>query len=320
MTGARKVLGMIASDLCEGVAQDKQQAAKPWVHIREFIKLHYGVLAEYEIKASDGAARIIKETVNELRSQPGFKPLTVEPVGEGFRGIVRLAALVAQGNVERVLSFEDPKDVEKEHPENYTLLQNCNLSGKGMLINEAAHLWAQSKEDAGPSKPRVLKVTADGGSVDIPETVVFIAHDGEKERMARLLLRYRIVFREFPRLLATPGTKRCLDKFLEKTLPLKDRLGIDQVGQSRRNVRGPRGGDVIVADEIFRTFEENPNLLGKHEGPVYHVLFFIDHRGFRSPTLDTRLLMRTCTNPTLRVNLLFNSRMAEEWLVRYIEP
>jgi hypothetical protein len=110
-----------------------------------------------------------------------------------------------------------------------------------------------------------------------------------------------------------------LDKFLEATLPDEERLHIMAAGQTRQDVRGARGGDVIVANEIFRVFQENPGLLNENDGPLYHVFFFIDNREFRSPTLDTRMLMRAFTNPELRVNLMFNSSMAEEWLNRYID-
>ena len=318
MKNQRKVLGMLASELCRRIPENEDRDDKAWFHVRKFIRQHHKTLNEYEITATDGTADIIDETSRELEGEPGFEPLTVNRLGSRFRGVVRLAAQVAEGQVDRVLFFEDPEDVQIEHPENYALLRNCNLNGKALLINEAAHLWAANKEGSGPMKPRFVN-SVHNGMDQIPETVVFIAHDREKDRMARLALRYHIVLHWFPRLLATCGTKTYLDKFLKATLPSQERLDITPAGRNRKDLRGARGGDVIVADEIFHIFEGNPGLLNDNEGPLYHVLFFMDDKEFRSPTLDTRILMRAFTNPELRVNLVFNSRMAEEWLDRYID-
>jgi DNA-binding winged helix-turn-helix (wHTH) protein/methylglyoxal synthase len=316
MSTEKQALGIIASDFCKGSGNTQPPIDKPWFHIRKFIRQHHEVLNRFEIYATNGTADIIDETNVELKKE--IRPLKAHRVGHNFTGVVQLAAMVAKGKIDRILFFEDPADVELEHPENYALLRNCNLNGKGLFINEAAHLWAQQMGNLGPMKPRRESGKLNGKNIDIRETVVLIAHDGEKDRLARLMLRYYVVFNRF-RLLATSVTKAYLDKFLKATLPSTERLEISAAGESEQDLAGARGGDVIIADEVLSIFTENPGLLEK-AGPLYHVLFFIDHREFLSPTIDTRILIRAFARPELRVNLIFNSCMAEEWLVRYIEP
>ena len=309
MSAVKRTLGIIASDLCK---KKDSRNEKPWFHIRKFILKHHAVLHRYEILATNGTADIIEETNRILKSK-GFSMLVPGRLGSQSVGVIRLAAMVAQGAIERVLFFEDPADVEIEHPENYALLRNCDLKGVGLFINEAAYLWAQHDDGNLVTKPRRLKGKLHGKDQKIQETVVLIAHDGEKDRMARLILRHHALLKDF-RLLATSGTKSYLDKFQRATLPASERLEISPAGDEKA-----KGGDVIVADEVLTVFNENAELLNG-SGPFYHVLFFIDHRKFWSPTLDTRVLMRVFANPKLRVNLMFNSHMAEEWLRRYIEP
>src|SRR5882724_5484950 len=211
MDNKRRVLGIIASDLCKNLPRSEKEKGKPWFHIRRFIKDHYDVLARYDLIATDGTAKIIRETCQRLQA----KPLYLEEVGPRFWGIVKLAAMVAEGGVERVLFFEDPDYVEVEHPENYALLRNCDMHGKPFMINEAAHLWAEFEAKRIPAEPRRVRGKLNGEIVEIPETVVLIAQDKEKQRMAKLLSRYSTIFSWFPRLLATSGTKDYIDEFLE---------------------------------------------------------------------------------------------------------
>lgn len=319
MSKQTKAIGIVASDRCKDSPHRKPGAnEQSWFHIRRFIQDHHGVLDEYDVVAPDGTADIIEQTYRDLgHARKPRRP--IHRSGTHFWGVVRMAAQAARGDIDRILFFEDPDDLGAELPENYALLRNCNLGGKALMMNETANLWARDREGLAPTKPRSLTGTKGGEKAEIPETVVLIAHDGEKDRMARLVIRYHVVLRSFPRLLATFGTKTYLDKFLRATLPNEERLEITAAGQHLQDLHGARGGDVIIADEIFRTFEENQRLLKQQDGPIYHVLFFIDHATRRSPTLDTRVLLTACANPELRVNLIFNSFMGAEWLSRYID-
>src|SRR5262249_9804128 len=155
----------------------------------------------------------------------------------------RLAAMVAKGQIDRVLFFQDPRDLEIEHPENYALLRNCNLHGCRFCINEAAHLWAQCQRHKEKAAPRIQRKPTDLAD----ETVALIAFGKEKERMARFVLRYAEAFQRFPRLLATSGTKDYIDRFLDAAGRPDTRLKIESAGLVPGETRGPAGGDVIIA-------------------------------------------------------------------------
>lgn len=246
----------------------------------------------------------------------------LDHVGPDLQGVVKIAAMVATGRLRRVLMFQDPDDVGIDHPGNYALLRNCNLSGSKLYINAAANLWAlyECKKN-GIRRKWPYITTPVTTSAGVKETVALIAHDGEKQRLARFVVHHREILRRFPRLIATSGTKRFIDEFQVIHLPPWDRVVIEPAANSPRTAHGPSGGDVVIADEIFSTYSVVSKSAARDRKLKYYsfytVLFFADHRSVHPHEPDIQVLLRTCVNPLNRVNLILNSRMAEEWAERY---
>lgn len=306
-----ETIGIVASDTCTQHVEGKR-----WFHLRKFIDAYHDVMSRFRIVATDNTARIIKDTVSQIPNCSS-KQLEVAQLGDSFKGVVTLAAMVARGDVRRVLMFQDPKDLDIERPERYALLRNCNLSGSKLHINASAHLWALFECKRLGIIQTHPYYTVPINAADVKETIAFIAHDREKPRMGRFALHYRSVLRTFPRLIATSGTKKHIDEFLKNTLPPSDRLVIQSAGAKDKESHGPAGGDVIIADEIFATYGIDGPACRMPYYTLHHILFFIDHKNTHPHEPDIQVLLRTCANPEHRVNLILNSRMAEEWAERY---
>jgi methylglyoxal synthase len=303
-------LGILVSEKC---AQNLPEG-KRWFHVARFIKAYGELLGRFELLAVKETASRLETLFQETRhtSRP-----TITSLGSPFEGVVRLAAKVARKEVTRVLVFQDPRDLQIERAEAYALLRNCNISGGKMYFNAAAHLWAlfESTKQGLPVSRPYYKDTVNTSIVQ--ETVVFIAHDNEKPRMSRFALHYRDILRRFRRLLATAGTKKAIDAFLKQTVPPHQRLHIEAAGKTDQDSHGPSGGDVVVAEDVLKTYAT----LAAPEWDdhvLHHILFFIDHKHSQPHEPDIQVLLKTCADPRNRVNLILNSKMAEEWADRYV--
>jgi methylglyoxal synthase len=221
--------------------------------------------------------------------------------------------MVARKEIHRVLWFQDPNDLLVGRAENYALLRNCNLAGAHLMMNSAAHLWALYQQTLTGKATRPYQPPYNGA--DVYESVFLIAHDGEKTRMSRFVFLFRDVLARFPRVMATSGTLVHIQKVLSG-FGAPDSLQVGPVGATKTLAHGPSGGDVVVADEIYDSYGVGGRA---HHGErvLHHVLFFPDHRQSHAHEVDVRTLLETCANPLHRVNLILNSRMAEEWAQRY---
>jgi len=277
------------------------------------------VIGAHTVCATENTAEIVQACYAEAkRVRRSLPKLTLRSVGLTTRGVVRLATMVARKEIERVLWFQDPGDLLVGRVENYALLRNCNLAGAHLLMNAAAHLWAlyQMSLKRMAEKPYYTDPYNRG---DVQESVFLIAHDAEKPRMSRFAFQFRDVLARFPRLMATAGTRVHIAKCLSDYGTTADSLPIRAVGATPAMAHGPSGGDVIVADEIYDWYGPGGRA---HRGQyvLHHVLFFADHRQSHPHEADIRVLLETCANPLHRVNLVLNSRMAEEWAQRYRHP
>lgn len=310
----KKTIGVVVSSKCEKALFP----TKRWFYAGKFLRAYHALLAaHYKIVAPDETVGILNTSLEGGEKDSALPtPLSIEPLGDQFQGVVRLAAMVATGEVKRVLMFQDPRDLEIERPENYALLRNCNINGRHLYINAAAHLWALYECKVRCIPQNEPYETEPFELEDVKETVAFIAHDDEKPRMARFALHYRDVLRRFPKLIATSGTKRFIDKFLTNSVPPWDRLKIQSAGAKDNVSHGPSGGDVIIAEDIFKTYGSNQSNAVANR-VLHHILFFIDHKHTHPHESDIQVLLKTCVNPLHRVNLILNSRMAEEWAERY---
>jgi len=304
-------IGLIVSSSCA----TRAEAEKRWYHFRRFANDYHEVLSAYKFL-------LPRDTVNTV--EKFGTDIDLEQLGEdNFEGIVRLAALVAKGEINRVLMFQDPEDLAIEEAPSYALLRNCNLRGAHFLVNAAAHLWAlhQATNNGRPPGKPYSKEPVDWHG--FKETVAFIAHDREKPRMARFALHFRDVLRRF-RLIGTSGTVSSIRNHLREFVPPRERLPIYPVGApagtTERAVKhmghGPAGGDVIIAEEMFNWYAA-PMPQDLSLQVFHHVLFFIDHKHSHPHEPDIQVLLKTCIDPRHRVNLILNSRMAEEWAERY---
>ena len=74
-----------------------------------------------------------------------------------------------------------------------------------------------------------------------------------------------------------------------------------------------------VADEILDWYHDAGRASGS-DHVLHHVLFFADSSKSHPHEADIRVLLKACADPRNRVNLILNSRMAEEWANRYSPP
>ena len=323
MTPQRRwpTLGIIASELCRRPADD----AHRWWHLRRYVAAYASVIGSHRVFATENTAEIVQACYAEAaHSRPSLPKLKLQSLGPTTRGVVKLAAMVARKEVRRVLWFQDPGDLLVARVENYALLRNCNLAGAQLLMNAAAHLWAlyemsfpRERESIGTATIPYHTDPYDEGEVQ--ESVFLIAHDAEKPRMSRFAFQFSDVLARFPRLMATAGTLVHIAKSRSDYGNAAESLRIEPVGATPSMAHGPSGGDVIVADEIYDWYGRGGRA---HHGQyvLHHVLFFADHRQSHPHEADIRVLLETCANPLHRVNLILNSRMAEEWAQRYRRP
>lgn len=307
-------IGVVASERC----REARPEAKRWLHLSLFCVIYRKLLARYKIVAPAATAEIIQDALKPV-GDPWSKTIIdeLEIVGGSFRGRVSLAAQVAIRTISRVLMFQDPDDHAIERPDNYALLRNCNLAGAHINFNYSAHLWALYEcHRLRISQEHVynyVPVTHGG----VRETVAFIAHDGQKEQIARVAIQYRDVFALFDGLTGTSGTKNRIDKAFDAWEVA--RLPIGVAGASAASAHGPSGGDVVIAEEIFRTHDNISPSSPYSLYAFWNVLFFIDHKMTHPHEPDIQVLLNTCLNPEHKVNLLLNTRMAAEWARRYRE-
>jgi len=303
------LLGMIASEECR-----KPREGKRWWHLRRFVAAYARVVGAHKVFATEHTAEIIRSAYGEaIDADLSLPRLSLESVGPSTRGVVKLAAMVARKEIKRVLWFQDPNELLVGRPENYALLRNCNLAGAHLMMNSAAHLWALYNTPPGTSTGTYSTIPYHEG--EVCESVFLIAHDAEKPRMSRFVFQFRDVLTKFPRLMATSGTLKHIEKVLsdygDDAL-----LKITPVGATAAMSHGPSGGDVVVADEIYDWYGPGGRAL-EGEYVLHHILFFADHRQSHPHEADIRVLLETCANPLHRVNLILNSRMAAEWAQRY---
>ncbi len=308
----RPSLGIIASELCRRPTDEGQR----WWHLRRYVLAYARVVGAHRVFATENTAEIVQACYGQARDADSSLPkLTLGSLGPTTRGVVKLAAMVARKEIKRVLWFQDPGDLLVGRAENYALLRNANLAGAHLLMNSAAHLWALYQISS-VGTPRTPYRTSPYDEGELRESVFLIAHDAEKPRMSRFAFQFRDVLAQFPRLMATSGTLKHISKIQADYGSPAGSLRIEPVGATPSMAHGPSGGDVVVADEIYDWY----GLGGRaHRGQyvLHHVLFFADHRNSHPHEADIRVLLETCANPLHRVNLILNSRMAEEWAQRY---
>lgn len=318
-------LGILVSAQCASNSHGGN--SKRWHHISKFLNAYQDLLSHSELYATYRTANLIRNKWTE--AGVSLSGLRLQPVGpddpDDFEGLVRLAAQVARREINRVLVFQDPRDLEIEKPAAYALLRNCNLSGAKMHINASAHLWALYESNIHglsilPSDttyntcPVETNITLDDCS-RVREKVVFIAHDNEKPRMCQFAAHYRNVLKRFP-MMATAGTKRAIDIFQKDRVPPWEHLAVEAAGKNPQVAHGPAGGDVVVAEDIFMTYNAVASTSWQNQ-VFHHILFFVDHKHTQPHEPDIQVLLKTCANPLNAVNLILNSKMAQEWAERY---
>lgn len=206
----------------------------------------------------------IVDPTQEATANAASLPINWQVLGDGFESQVHLAATVAKGTVERVLMFQDPDDVYSHLPEAYALIRNCTLANVSLNINAGATLWAEFEWRKLPATPqnngygdwrtsknhiRNLMFRPDKDK----QTIAFIAHDDEKDRMSRFVYHYRneLNSKDFT-LSGTAGTcEHALNHLKAKDTPHWEMLDIKPAGAADGSGHGPTGGDVVIADQII---------------------------------------------------------------------
>jgi methylglyoxal synthase len=297
-------LAMIASDDC---TSSFMMERKPWPHVRWFIEEYKDILDRYHILAPENTVKVLEEAVNDLqRARRTTHPLDLESRGPSHRAVIELAAAVARNEVEHVLLFQHPHNPDLERSHYRELVHTVNLHGRKLYLNMAAQLWAEYERN---HRLPVIKTQPQAGT---DETVVFVAHGAEK-RVAHFVREHFSTIRSFPRIMADPATKNAITEVLaaEQT---DTRLRIEAAGLGH----GLSGVGLMIADEILRKFRElGTERIDQMSGALYHVIFFLEQQHISALGPDLQALLGICADPCLRVNLILNRQMAEEWAGRY---
>lgn len=191
----------------------------------------------------------------------------LKSLGAGFDAQVELAAKVAKGEVERLLMFQDPDDVQTHLPEAYALIRNCTLANVGLNINAGATFWAETQWE---EKKELKDINLEGFGIwrrnegatknfrellnPNKQRISFIAHDNEKDKMSRLIYHYRKQLNKPKtlKLTGTYGTCQKANEYLADRLSEWERPKLQAAGATESAGHGPTGGDVVIASEIVR--------------------------------------------------------------------
>lgn len=348
----KPTIAIFASPKCV----EEPKLYKAYFNVAWFVREYDDLLRNYRILTTPETKIAVEKALDDMDlgyNEDGYWDVPHDPnlngaeTGrEGFDGQVRLAGEVASGKVERVLMFMDPLDTKEYLPETYAFIRNCALANVGLHINLGATYWAESAR-----RELTTSGWAQQGKNDVrlqellnpkEQTIYFIAHDGEKEKMSHFVFHYRKVFAERARagwnLSGTSGTLGHINKyFAVRTTPFWETPSSKAAGAGSTG-HGPTGGDVIIAYEICerwpvteKQIELDPQMHSgrmKHalsktevtnernvrkEGMSHTVLFFIDYYHAQPHEADIHLLLRTCLNPHRGVHLILNERTAIEW-------
>lgn len=315
---------------------------KPYFNVAWFVQAYADLLTDYTILTTQETMEAVTKALDEDRHYEGLRADYWRiPTGSntlqsalrgsrGFDGQVELVAAVARREVERVLMFMDPLDTKEYLPETYAFIRNCTLADVGLHINLGATYWAESVTSRSARKQAQ---NFGGWRTDEehchrlnPErqTIYFIAHDNEKEKMARFVSHYHEVLAKLQAagcaLKGTSGTCARINAYLRECIapfvasPCFEAEGTVATGH------GPTGGDVLIADQICRKWplkEEGdavtPTNLVREKELTHTVIFFIDYQHARPHETDIHVLLRACLNPYRGVHLILNQRTAIEW-------
>lgn len=289
-------IALIASKECVEI-KDKE---KEWYHIRKFLK-------EYKEGQNESKYNLYTNVyAHEICTSLGVASKCVSY--DEFQTIIFLSSEIAQNRIETVLVFQHPKDLKIESVHTYALLRNCDLAGACLFFNKSVELWLRRSMTNGES-PALIN--------EPKEPLVLISHDNEKPRIMRFFFLYKEALKKNFEIIATSGTREKIIKHLKELDSPKNRLAINFAGKSKKYSHGPSGGDVIIANEIFKTFQRSKK--SYTEAPIYHVIFFIDHKNLQPHQADIQVLLKTCLDPINKVNLITNSRTAEKWVNSYID-
>jgi len=230
----------------------------------------YEVLTTHETMAAIIGAQDVADTDSTAAhwKVPNRWP-KFSPIGVGFDAQVELAAMVARGEVERLLVFQDPLDVLQHLPEMYALIRNCSISNVGLHINAGATFWAESQIRAESqiqaSKPAKgfgdwLVKGHNGLLCPKDQEIAFIAHDDHKQAMSNLIYHYRkVLMNPRFRLTGTYGTCDHAKKHLDaQGRPPWEISKITAAGGAPASGHGPTGGDVVIASRILAEWPGAP--------------------------------------------------------------
>ncbi|MGR3343745.1 MAG: hypothetical protein ACU0DI_11050 [Paracoccaceae bacterium] len=315
---------------------------KDWLTLKEFVTTYALLLKEFRIVTT-------AETKSQIAAA-AKQSLDIDAVGSGFEATVKISSMLATDDLTRLLIFDDPSDTSVKKPENYALIRNVNLHGHQLHLNgSSAALWADQEHASrgiGPPvrdydlRPQMILVSPtdddppyrddffeDGRKKKIiKESIVLIAHDSEKRRIARFVQHHLSVLKRFRRITGTSDTVRAIYEHLKEHVEPTRRPLMVLTGATDAQSPGPSGGDVVIADEIIATFrrisqeykDKNDPQRQIRDRVMFHVFFFADYKQVPQVHLaDIQVLIKTCLNPKNRVNLIMNSRTAEEWAERY---
>lgn len=339
--GKKKKIAIFASPKCT----ESPKLYKDYFNVAWFVQAYADVLNRYdEILTTHETKKAVADALGDKakdeywRVPTGRNTLERAEAGRaGFDGQVYLAGAVARREVERVLMFMDPLDTKEYLPETYAFIRNCTLADVGLHINLGATYWAESHTQ----KSRKEEIPASFGGwrkdqerSDRPvfssllnpdqQTVYFIAHEMEKEKLSRFVYHYRKVLSEHQRtgwtLSGTSGTCDQINAYLKDRLaPYWETPTLKAAGTGTMG-HGPTGGDVVIAAEICKEWpveEEGDEVNNIHRVRDKKlsdtVLFFIDYYHAQPHEADIHVLLRTCLNPHRGIHLILNERTAIEW-------
>ncbi len=264
-----------------------------------------------KLLATEGTYNAIRRCGLLLR-HPNF--IKLPPGIKG--GVVEIASLVVNANIDAVAFFTDPRTSNSVFPE-IDALKRMSVDKQILFFGTTRSLyeWAaltwedENGELIAPDRLQRLRIAFPIEN----QTIALIAHDSRKMEMINFAIKYKEFLLKFNRVIATgttgtllSGTKpskgnRSNDEWaaVEKAYDVVVRGGL-KLTKVDQKFSGPRGGDIAIAQEVL-------------QGNCQKVVFFEDPLVPHPHLADIKLLERTCCIKGKRIVCISDPASADAW-------
>ncbi|PYP87937.1 MAG: hypothetical protein DMG65_15910 [Candidatus Angelobacter sp. Gp1-AA117] len=332
MRWEKKKLGFYVSDKCKEV----QPSGKDFFDIRHFIRIYWQVLSNYILLVSESTAIVLHQVELELKSQ-GKRPQWQLEVFNTPRSLVCELVAKNKEEVARILLFLDPDRPENEIESLFVLREAVAQHSQTLYINLGARLWAEREYKAIQGMHHRFVVGVDDAIVLFRQNSTRAIDHFASKHLDKIML--------FPNLILTSRTQTGFNDFLnavnapasltgeayermqdianlieEKRLSCSHdefggRLHMIACAPGRQSLYLTEGA-VYGMQDITKVLVKNYFYSGHGgtEDSLCHILACPGYHAERTDIEALKQLIKICTDPHMRVNLVLNQQTAEEWI------